>query len=73
MASWFYAMMRILRQKDVLKSTIHSVMFQDLAKNDKVQGAVIDIENEVFLRPCISYCMLYSLQFVPWALQILTN
>ncbi len=50
MASWFYAMMRVLRQKDVLKSTVHSVMFRDLAKNDKVRGAVIDIENEVFFK-----------------------
>ena len=25
-------------------------MFQDLAKNDKVWGAVIDIENEVFFK-----------------------
>ena len=40
--------MRVLRQKDVLKSTIHSIMFRDLAKNDKVRGAVMDIENEVF-------------------------
>ena len=50
MASWFYAMMRVLRQKDVLKATIHSIMFRDLAKNDKVRGAAIDIENEVFFK-----------------------
>ena len=50
MASWFYAMLRVLRQKDVLKATIHSIMFRDLAKNDKVRGAAIDIENEVFFK-----------------------
>ena len=50
MASWFYAMMRVLRQKDVFKSTIPSILFRDLAKNDKVRGAVMDIENEVFFK-----------------------
>lgn len=50
MASWFYAMMRVLRHKDTLKATIHTLKFRDLAKNDKVRGAVIDIENEVFFK-----------------------
>jgi hypothetical protein len=40
--------MRVLRQKDVLKS--HSIVFRDLAKNEKVRGAVMDIENEVFFK-----------------------
>ena len=31
-------------------STIHRVMFRDLAKNDKVRAAVIDIENEVLFK-----------------------
>ena len=32
------------------KATIHSIMFQDLAKNDKVRGAAIDRQNEVFFK-----------------------
>ena len=50
MASWFYAMMRVLRHKDTLKSTIHTLKFRDLVKNDKIRGAVMDIENEVFFK-----------------------
>jgi len=41
-------MMRALFHKDTLKSTIHTLKFRDLVKNDKIRGAVIDIENEVF-------------------------
>ena len=48
--SWFYAMMRVLRHKDTLKSTIHTLMFRDSVKNDKIRGAVMDIENEVFFK-----------------------
>ena len=50
MASWFYAMIRILCHKDVLKATIHTIAFQDLPKNDKVRAAVMDIENKVFFQ-----------------------
>jgi mannose/fructose/N-acetylgalactosamine-specific phosphotransferase system component IID len=68
MASWFYAMLRVLHQKDVLKSTIHSIMFRDLAKNDKVRGAVMDIENEVFFKAlyillCAVFPAIYALPF----------
>ena len=34
-------MMRVLRHKDTLKSTV---------KNDKIRGAVMDIENEVIFK-----------------------
>lgn len=50
MASWFYAMMRVLRHKDVLKATIHTLQFRELSKNDKVRGAVRDIENATFFK-----------------------
>ena len=50
MASWFYAMMRVLHHKDTLKSTIHTLKFRELAKNDEIRGAVLDIENEVFFK-----------------------
>lgn len=64
MASWFYAMMRVLRHKDVLKATIHTLQFRELLKNDKVRGAVRDIENATFLKLCISCSELCSLPFV---------
>ena len=64
MASWFYAMMRVLCHKDVLKATIHTLQFRELSKNDKVRGAVRDIENATFLKPCISCSELCSLPFV---------
>ena len=50
MASWFYAMMRVLHHNDILKSTIHTLKFRDLMKNDKIRGAVMEIENEVFFK-----------------------
>ena len=37
-----------VRHKDSLKSTIHTLKFGDLVKNDKTRSAVMDIENEVF-------------------------
>lgn len=49
-ATWFYAMMRILRQKDVLRSTIHTQKFLDLPKNETMKAAVKDISNDVFFR-----------------------
>jgi hypothetical protein len=64
MASWFYAMMRVLCHEDVLKATIHTLQFRDLLKNDKVRGAVRDIENATFLKLCISCSELCSLPFV---------
>ena len=71
-ASWFYTMMRVLRHKDTLKSTIHTLQFRDLAKSDKIRGAVMDIENE-FFKLCIFCCVLYSLPFVLFISLILTN
>ncbi len=50
MASWFYAMMRILRHRNVLLATIHTTKFRDLSKNDRVQGAVFDIEDPLFFK-----------------------
>ena len=50
MASWFYAMMRVLCHKDVLKATIHTLQFRESAKNEKVRGAVRDIENDAFFK-----------------------
>ncbi len=43
-------MMRVLRHKDVLKATIHTLQFRELFKNDKVARAVRDIENATFFK-----------------------
>ena len=64
MAVWFYDMMQILHHKDVLKATIHTLQFRELTKNDKVRGAVRDIENATFFKLCISCSELCSLPFV---------
>ena len=50
MTSWFYAMMRILRHRNVLLATIHTTKFRDLSKNDRVRGAVFDIEDPLFFK-----------------------
>ena len=49
-ATWFYAMMRLLRQKDVLRSTIHTQKFLDLPKNETMRQAVIDITSDIFFK-----------------------
>ncbi len=49
---------------DVLKATIHTLQFRELVKNEKVRGAVRDIENDTFLKLCISCSKLCSLPFV---------
>ena len=54
-STWFYAMMRVLHHKDTLKSTIHTLKFRDLVKNDKIRGAVMDIENEVFFKAFVHF------------------
>jgi hypothetical protein len=45
MASWLYAMMRILHHRNVLLATLH-----DLNKIDRVQGAMFDIEDPLFFK-----------------------
>jgi hypothetical protein len=50
MATWFYAMMRILRLKDALLATIHQAQFRDLAKNDRIRGAILDISDHNYFR-----------------------
>ncbi len=59
LATWFYAMHRVLRQKPALKATIHNTSFSSLSKNDCVAAAVNDIEDEVFWKEI--YCLLLSI------------
>jgi hypothetical protein len=47
-ASWFYAMIRLLRLKEPLKSTIHQQIFRDLTLNPSAKAAVNDIHDEKF-------------------------
>ena len=49
-ATWFYAMMRLLRMKDVLLSTVHSAAFKDLEKTDVVRAAIFDITDPKFFK-----------------------
>ncbi len=48
MASWFYAMIQVLRHKDVLKSNIHTLMFRNLVKNEKFRGAGMELKMKLF-------------------------
>lgn len=50
MATWFYAMMRVLRHKDVLLSTVHTVTFRDLPKNDRTRAAILDVTDQKFFK-----------------------
>lgn len=49
-ATWFYAMMRILRLKDALLSTVHQAAFKDLAKTDVIRATIMDITNPKFFK-----------------------
>ena len=49
-ASWFYAMMHLLRLKEPLKSTIHQQIFRDLTLNPSAKAAVKDIQDEMLWR-----------------------
>lgn len=49
-ATWFYAMMRILRLRDALLATVHQASFKDLAKTDVVRAAVVDIKDDQFFK-----------------------
>ena len=51
-ATWFYAMMGLLRMKDALLSTVHSAAFKDLEKMDVIHTAIFDITDPMFLRHC---------------------
>jgi hypothetical protein len=45
-ATWFYAMMRLLRLKEPLKSTIHQQKFRDLTLTASAKAAVKDIGDD---------------------------
>ena len=47
-ATLFYAMVRLLRLKELLGATIHQLKFQDLTLNDRDRLAVFDVKDEVF-------------------------
>ena len=49
-ATWFYAMMRLLRMKDVLMSTVHAAQFKEVEKTDVVSSAIKDINDPKFFK-----------------------
>ena len=50
MATWLYAMTQVLHHKDVLLSTVHTVTFRDLPKNDHTKAAIIDSTDRRFFK-----------------------
>lgn len=50
MASFFYAMLRVLRLKSALRATIHQPKFLNLKKNAKIEAAVFDIQDDNFFK-----------------------
>ena len=50
MATWFYAMVRVLRLQQPLLATIHQAKFCTLDLNQRTGLAVRDIENKVFFK-----------------------
>ena len=63
-ATWFYAMMRLLRLKDPLRATITQVKFQQLDLNDRARSALIDIMDDIFWRAlfCLSRAVFPSVR-----------
>ena len=56
MATWFYAMMRMMRLRAALEATIHHAHFRDVAKNDRMKRAIEDISNAAMWRAMFSLC-----------------
>jgi hypothetical protein len=54
MATFFYAMLRLIRLKDALKATVNTVKFRELLKSvsniASIRECVADIENSQFFR-----------------------
>ena len=48
MASFFYSMHRCLRQRHALLATIHSNLWESVDSTERIQKAVVDIEDEEF-------------------------
>ena len=61
MASFFYAMARLLRLKDVLITTAHSPEFSKLDLNDRAKAVARDIQNPKFFKPSMLSARLCSL------------
>ncbi len=60
-ATWFYAMHRLLQQRQALKATIHNQTFIDLPKTNGVIKAVRDTEDNNFWKHIyVLLCALFS-------------
>ena len=49
-ASWFYAMIRLVRMRNPLLATIHQEKFRELDLNERARQAILDIQDQVFWR-----------------------
>ena len=47
-ATWFYAMIRLVRMRNPLLATIHQEKFRSLELNNRARHAIIDIQDLVF-------------------------
>ena len=56
MASYFYAMLCLLRLKDVLISLVHSSEVKDLKLNKQVKSAITDLKNPNLFCACYAVC-----------------
>ena len=57
MASFFYAMTRLLRLKDVLITTVHSPEFAKLDLNARAKAVARDIQNLKFFQAIYVVCL----------------
>ena len=49
-ATWFYAMVCLVRLKNPLLATVHQEKFRSLDLNDRARHAIQDIEDQAFWR-----------------------
>jgi len=67
MATWFYALFRLLRMRVVLEATIHHANFRGVHKNDRMKKAIEDISNPAFWRA------MFSLSRLTWCVSCIVG
>ena len=53
-ATYFYAMIRLVRLQACLLATIHQAIFSDINLNECFRSAIMDIENKTFWKALCS-------------------
>ena len=62
-ATYFYAMMRLVRLHDPLLATIRQAIFSDLNLDDRFRSSIMDIENKNFWKDlCTLLISVYPIQ-----------